>query len=477
MREGRKNGTASRTRPAERENGRSSPPIWAARALRRAHPSEWGPIAAPAVAGKGRTGPRVALYSHDTMGLGHMRRNMLIARALAESDLGANVLLIAGAAEAKLFRMPRRVDCLTLPALRKETDGQYHSRSLGLSLQQVVAVRASTICAALEAYAPDVLIVDNVPRGALGELDDALRRLSERGTTRCVLGLRDVLDETPVVRREWRERAYEEAVREFYDAVWVYGDPAVFDPVREYGWSPRTARKVRYVGYLDRRSDGLADTGPDAIRHLVPSAGRFALCMAGGGQDGVPLMRAVLWADLPPHLGCVVVTGPFMTTAMRRALAARAARDERFAVVDFHSEPRQLLARADRVIAMGGYNTLSEILSYEKPALIVPRVQPRQEQWIRARCVQALGLVDILHPRDLRPAALSAWLAQDPLEVRKARNVIDFGGLSRLPQFLRGTLGLPCSAPRGCAGEPLTPVPTRGGPDREPGAAAERAPR
>src|SRR5262249_57656689 len=99
----------------------------------------------------------------------------------------------------------------------------------------------------------DVLIVDKVPRGALRELDAALDCLRARGRTRCVLGLREVLDEPAAVDGEWRDTGSEEAVRTHYDAVWVYGDPAVYDPVREYGFSLAVAAKVHYTGYLDQR--------------------------------------------------------------------------------------------------------------------------------------------------------------------------------------------------------------------------------
>jgi predicted glycosyltransferase len=45
---------------------------------------------------------------------------------------------------------------------------------------------------------------------------------------------------------------------------------------------------------------------------------------------------------------------------------------------------------------MGGYNTLCEILSFDKPALILPRTEPRLEQYIRASRAQALGLTRML---------------------------------------------------------------------------------
>src|SRR5215470_2690907 len=171
---------------------------------------------------------RVALYSHDTMGLGHMRRNLLIAESLVRGLFEPVVLMIAGAREAGGFAFPPGVDCVTLPALRKDAPGRYASRHLDVALQDLSALRAKTIRAVLDEFEPDVLIVDNVPRGALRELDRALAALRTRGGTHCVLGLRDVLDEPDIVRWEWHRTANEDALRDYYDAVWVYGDPNVY---------------------------------------------------------------------------------------------------------------------------------------------------------------------------------------------------------------------------------------------------------
>src|SRR5262245_57126309 len=202
------------------------------------------------VAGIRAPRPRVALYSHDTMGIGHMRRNLLIAQALAGGPDPAVVLLIAGAREVNAFGVPSGVDCISLPALNKEGKGQYQSRHLDLSLGELIALRAGTIAAALEAFDPDVLIIDKVPRGAVNELDRALHCLAQKGRTHCVLGLRDVLDDPATVRREWVDAGNDEVIRNYYDAIWVYGDPAVYDPAAEYGFAPEIATKVRFTGYL-----------------------------------------------------------------------------------------------------------------------------------------------------------------------------------------------------------------------------------
>src|SRR5207248_922133 len=180
--------------------------------------------------------PRVAMYSQGMVGFGHIRRNASIAQALRASELQPAIVMIAEAWQAGALLLPEGVDCVTLPALRREPDGAYNPRFLlDVSNQDLIALRTRVIRSAIKVFDPDVLIVDYLPLGVAGELATTLDRLRTRGNTRCVLGLREVLYDGETVRRTWADRANLDAIRNFYDAVWIYGDPSVFDPVREYG--------------------------------------------------------------------------------------------------------------------------------------------------------------------------------------------------------------------------------------------------
>ena len=387
-----------------------------------------------------RPGLQVALYSHDAMGLGHLRRNLAIARALVESPLRASVLILSGVREAGALRLPERTDCLALPALYKAADGSYRSRALPLPLRDLIRLRSQAIRGALEAFAPQVLVVDRNPLGLCGELAPALRSLAMRGGTRCVLGLRDVLDEPAVVEREWRAARAAAAVRAFFDAIWVYGDPAVYDPLRGVPAARSVADLVSFTGYL-----GPQWPAPDAACQGVQRAqlglpdGRLLLCLLGGGQDGLPLAWAFANAQLPDDAVGVIVTGPFMPERARRRLAVFARSRPRLHVFEFVRDIETLLHGADRIVAMGGYNTVCETLAARKPVLLVPRTRPRREQWLRAERLRELGLVDVVAPRDLAPSALSDWLEAE----RIAPDVsgVDLGGLSRIPELLAEVLG------------------------------------
>lgn len=64
---------------------------------------------------------RVAFYSHDTQGLGHIRRNIALAAALVAAEPDTDVLLLTGNPEAATLPLPPNTDIATLPTIRKTT--------------------------------------------------------------------------------------------------------------------------------------------------------------------------------------------------------------------------------------------------------------------------------------------------------------------------------------------------------------------
>ena len=68
------------------------------------------------------------------------------------------------------------------------------------------------------------------------------------------------------------------------------------------------------------------------------------------------------------------------------------------------------IAAADLVVCMAGYNTLSEVVSLRKRALVVPRNGPSEEQRMRAGLFARRGLLEMLDPRDLTPQVLAQRL-------------------------------------------------------------------
>lgn len=353
---------------------------------------------------------RIALYSHDTMGLGHTRRNLLIASVLAQNLKDANILLIAGAHTINQFTLPKNTDCVTLPALYKNDNGSYQAKSLNLSTTEILALRSQMINTALQYFQPDLFIVDKVPRGALGELEPSLARLCVESTTRCVLGVRDILDDPEVVRSEWLSRDNLKAIEQYYDEIWIYGDPEVYDLAKDCDFPEALTRKISYVGYLN----------PLASRRRCTTANGHTLCLLGGGQDGTALAHAFAEATALTGEQGLLVAGPYLPSPQLDALRAKVKEHSKLDIINFTADPDALLRGAKRVVAMGGYNTVMELLSARVPALIVPRVIPRSEQLMRAQRLSQLGLIEYLHPADLTPERLAQWLMQPISPVQRA---------------------------------------------------------
>ena len=134
----------------------------------------------------GRRPARVMLYSHDTFGLGHLRRSRTIAQALTAADPGLSALIMTGSPIAGRFDFPDRVDHVRLPGVVKLPDGAYASHNLGVNIDDTVKLRASLLLAAEEAFDPDLIIVDKEAWGFRNELAGTLEAAKRGGACiRC----------------------------------------------------------------------------------------------------------------------------------------------------------------------------------------------------------------------------------------------------------------------------------------------------
>lgn len=337
------------------------------------------------------TGPaRVMLYSHDTFGLGHLRRTKALASAITEADPGASALIVTGSPVAGRFAFPPKVDHIRLPGVTKLADGSYASQALGLDIDETTDLRAGLIEAAARAFKPDLLIVDKEPTGFRGELLPTLDRLLANGRAKLVLGLRDVLDEPEVLVEEWHRKGAVEAAERYYDELWVYGLRSIYDPTAALPFSQALRDRMVYTGYLRR----------DLVEIGTPPAEDYVLITPGGGGDGQTMVNLVLSAyEADPTLSprAILVYGPFLSGDTRAEFERRVkALNGRVEAVGFESQIETLIAGARGVICMGGYNTFCEVLTFDRPAVIVPRTVPRLEQYIRAQRAEQMGLVGMI---------------------------------------------------------------------------------
>lgn len=383
---------------------------------------------------------RLALYSHDTQGLGHIRRNTLVAGALVAARPETDVLMLTGAPEAAMLPLPAHTDVVTLPTLRKDLSGAYSPRTLATSLSELLKIREAIIDAALSAFAPHLLVADKVPRGVRGELERPLRRTRHENGTGAVLGVRDILDGACATRREWLHTRAEAAIAELYDEVWVYGDRRLFDAPAEYQWPAGTASKVTYTGYLARGRTELLATPTRVHRDPIP-AGPYVLCLVGGGQDGAELARAFAAATFPDGHAGVLITGPYLQHSVLAELERVARQRGELRVLGFVADAVPWVERAAATVSMAGYNSVCEALAAGCPLLLVPRTVPRVEQLIRAERLAGMGLADLLEGSALSPDRITDWLATAAGRPRRTDPDVDLDGLARVPVLAAGLFG------------------------------------
>jgi predicted glycosyltransferase len=365
---------------------------------------------------------RVLIYSHDSFGLGHLRRCREIAHAIVEDNDNASVLILSGSPIIGSFDFRSRVDFVRIPGVIKLRNGEYVSLNLPLAVEQTMAMRAAIIRHTAEAFDPDLFIVDKEPLGLRGEVRDTLSFLQAQGTP-CVLGLRDVMDEPQALAREWQRKQAVPALGDYYDDIWVYGLPQICAPLAGLDLPPSVAKRLTYTGYLRRN---LREGAPQLRLEKIDQP--YILVTVGGGGDGEAIIDWVLRAyESDPNLPypALLVLGPFMGGEHQTDFQERAERLDKVEAITFDAHIESLLTRAIGVVGMGGYNTFCEILSFDKRALVIPRTAPRLEQSIRAKRAAELGLLHALDDDGVRDArSMATALRGLPQQAKPSSRVI-----------------------------------------------------
>ncbi len=372
---------------------------------------------------------RILIYSHDSFGLGHLRRCRTLAHALVEQNQNLSVLILSGSPIIGSFDFRARVDFVRIPGIIKLRNGEYTSLSLHIDTEQTLAMRASIIKHTAETFDPDIFIVDKEPFGLRGEVEDTLRMLKDKGT-RLVLGLRDVLDDPALLVPEWKRKNVLPALNDLYDDIWIFGVEQLYNPLSELNLPANVKRKITYTGYLPR---SVQQSVEPAILDEINNP--YILITVGGGGDGEVLTDWVLRAyeenpELP--LNALFVLGPFMPPEVRANFRERISQIDNATAVTFNNNMEQLMEKAEAVVAMGGYNTFCEVLSMDKRALIIPRTVPRLEQYIRATRAAELELISVLVDDGTRSSDTMATALKQLCQQKKPSEVVIPGLLDGL---------------------------------------------
>ncbi|MEM8778958.1 MAG: glycosyltransferase [Cyanobacteria bacterium P01_G01_bin.49] len=348
--------------------------------------------------------------------------------------------------------MPKRLDYIKLPCLGRDQFGKVSAKYLDTAVEEVIKLRSDLIQMAVTHFQPDLLLVDKKPYGLSGELKSTFDYLKTYcPQTKLVLLLRDILDSPKATIREWHKQGYYQALAWFYDQVLVVGMPEVFDLPKEYKFPAAAVQKVRFCGYIRKES---GDKRPQVIRQelQVKSHEKLVLVTPGGGGDSYRLLQTYLWGleklQSQQNIKTLIISGPEIPLFQKQSLHQIVAQYSQIIVKEFTDDLMSYIEAADTVVSMGGYNTVSEILSLSKRTVAVPRIQPSQEQWIRAKQMAKLGLLKVIHPNCLTPENLiDAVLEQLNDEGDRIASVsrLNWDGLPQIRNHLLSLLSQPDS--------------------------------
>ncbi len=376
---------------------------------------------------------RVLLYSHDSVGLGHLRRNLAIAGEISTTFPNSRIQILTGSPCDSQFKLPKNTDLIKIPSIFKDSGGRYVTRNFSGSLEATLKFRSKMILEAFELFEPDLIIMDHQLTGLKGEALDMLRAARNKGV-QTIFGLRDVKDSPETVKRSWNTNHSRWALNECYDRVCVYGMQEVFDPRAAYAPFLDQVNQINFTGYIVPR---LKKT----LNKPLPGTRKKVLVTFGGGGDGAERAERYLeaLATAPAHWDSHIITGPLMAADIRRQIRARAKKLEPLGLVKvyrFHRHVPALLNQVDAVVSMAGYNSCAEILQSDVPAVLLPRSFPRTEQLIRATRLAELGWARVIPEAAPDPHLLFAAVASAVNAPRKKRDGADLNGLKKLVHII-----------------------------------------
>jgi predicted glycosyltransferase len=385
---------------------------------------------------------KILMYSHDTYGLGHIRRTMAIASHLRAPH--TNILILTGSPIVGRFSLPDQIDFVRIPGMIKKTNEEYQPLSIKINPQHALDIRKNIIKITAKTFQPNLFIVDKEPLGLKKEILPALRWLRRSlPATRTVLGLRDIMDDASIIRKDWEEKGVYQVMEELYNEIWVYGIREFYDPIQEYSIPESISRKMTFTGYIARKGPGKTAAGRIKEKYVHKDGKKLVVVTTGGGGDGYAMMDKFLsmleseTRSLP--FKSVLITGPFMPRKESDEIIMRA-KKLGLRTWRFYRGMEEILAAADLVVSMGGYNTVCEVLTQRTVSLIIPRDTPRKEQLIRAQVLRDRNMVDYIpwnsfSPQILRDKLLD--LLERPEPYKGAMSRFQLTGLDVMSQRLR----------------------------------------
>ena len=372
---------------------------------------------------------RAFVYVQHLLGIGHLKRAVTLARAMAAA--GLDVTLASGGPPVPDLALdckrrgvhfeqlpPASAADLTFKALVDDK-----GRHIDAEWKRI---RSGALLAAWRAADPHVLVLELFPFGRrqmrfeLLPLLDAAAGAARRPAIAC--SVRDVLGSQQSPQRQEETLAL---VERYFDRVLVHGDPGVIAFERTFSGVGRIAGRIEYTGYV-----------VDAAQPVDGNAGKGEVIVsAGGGAVGMGLLEAAIRAKpLTALRGRIwrVLAGTNIPDKEFQKLARLAAGEVGIALERSRADFTTLLSNCVLSISQAGYNTLMETIRAGARAVVVPFAGGQEtEQTLRARCFAERGLLELVDESALAPTTLAAAIDRVARKPPPSPAAINFDGAQR----------------------------------------------
>lgn len=347
---------------------------------------------------------KVVFVAINGIGLGHLNRTRQIARALRERDPSVDIVFVTNSIKPEFVAQ----DGFTVLRPFLPFDPTRELRAAWLATSNAV------LEAILLAQQPDVIVYDYLYWRGL------LARVAKKLAARQVLVLRHRVGKSArrLVKRETRRALVDLLVvphrKDDFDAT---GMPAAF------------VERLAFVGEVAAPRATAAECDAVRDRYGIAKDTRLVVVSPGGGgaDECATFFREALTAAVRVarerrDVKIVAISGPL------RAPESLASAQDVLTIVPFEPAMTALTGAADAMIALAGYNTTQEILASRTRAVLVPKLEGRDDQVARVRKLAQAGLVlEGAQDADRLERALHAAFGDEGDRVR--------GQLERLPAF------------------------------------------
>jgi predicted glycosyltransferase len=369
--------------------------------------------------------PSLIIHCQYLYGIGHFVRATELARSLQKEF---DVRLVTGGERIANFAIPSNITVHQLPAIfRDEASGRLIPVDSSVSLESCLAQREKQLAQLVQTWRPDIVITEHFPFGLLFEEEVVamlgLIRQIKPGAM-IVSSVRDVIDSALGGRNDLRICSL---LEKWFDLILVHGDARAIPLQASFPLIDQITTPYVYTGYV------VATPEPRHRRSAPP----ILVGSIGGGRLGQELLSALRAAhqllvqewnhELFLFQGAFDLDTPSHSDL--RSLKMR--------LFD-RTEYRQLLAQADGVICLGGYNSVAESLSMALPTLVYKRkfLASNREQALRADFLRLAGLIRTVEDEDLAPRRLAHHMRLHFGEQAASTPAINFQGAENTCRIL-----------------------------------------